>query len=232
MGTTELKDGLGNEFTYLTKDVSAAQDNSLRASRSYASLYPPEYGFGGCYQMTAKSGVMAAGLAGNSPIFSFRWTLADRVAVLRRLRLSAWSLGTGFTAGLALFDLYVARTFTIADTGGASVLPTLNNAKLKTSMAAVGIGDLRCATTATLTAGTRALDAAPINTLAATIGAAQNTAFWPAQQILFERAGSEHPLVLAVSEGFIVQATVPATGTWTFAITPEWDELPTTTTMF
>jgi hypothetical protein len=177
--------------------------------------------------MTAKSGVMAAGLAANAPIFSFRWGQSDRVAVLRRLRLSAWSLATGFTAGMAFFDLFAARTFTLPDTGGASVLPTLNNAKLRTSMATTGVGDLRCASTATLTAGTRTLDSAPINTLAATIGTAQNTAFWTAQQTLFERNGSEHPLVLAQSEGFVVQATVPATGTWTFAITPEWDELPT-----
>jgi hypothetical protein len=35
----------------------------------------------------------------------------------------------------------------------------------------------------------------------------------------------EWPLVLAQNEGFIIRATVPATGTWDFAVTMEWSEV-------
>jgi hypothetical protein len=35
----------------------------------------------------------------------------------------------------------------------------------------------------------------------------------------------EWPLVLAQNEGFVVQATVPATGTWAFQAIIEWSEV-------
>jgi hypothetical protein len=38
----------------------------------------------------------------------------------------------------------------------------------------------------------------------------------------------EWPLVLVQNEGFIIRATVPATGTWEFGVLLEWSEIVTT----
>jgi hypothetical protein len=43
---------------------------------------------------------------------------------------------------------------------------------------------------------------------------------------LFERMQGEMPLLLAQNEGFLLRATVPQTGTWSFSIAAEWDEIP------
>jgi len=34
-----------------------------------------------------------------------------------------------------------------------------------------------------------------------------------------------HPGVLTENEGFVIEGTVPATGTWTFTIKVDWEEL-------
>jgi hypothetical protein len=43
---------------------------------------------------------------------------------------------------------------------------------------------------------------------------------------LFEKPMGEHPLLLAASEGFVIHASMPVVGTWQFAVTTEWDEIP------
>jgi hypothetical protein len=80
------------------------------------------------------------------------------------------------------------------------------------------------ANTAALTGATITLDAAPVESRTLAAPTTGNTPIASAVT-LFEKQGSEHPLLLAQNEGFVVQATVPATGTWAFAITAEWDEV-------
>lgn len=221
-----IDDANGLPYKLRSKDVSAAQDGSLQRSLVLAAGYPIDYGNGGCFQLTSKSGSMAAGLAANSPIYSFRWTSATFNAVVRRVRLSAWSLGTGFTAGMATFDMFVSRVWTVADTGGVVDTISSPNGKLRASMGATLLPEIRHSSTATLTAGTRNRDAQPVDSWNIGVGSSLNTAFNPTPMKLFERLIGEHPLVLAQNEGFVIQATVPATGVWAFAITPEWDEVP------
>jgi hypothetical protein len=43
---------------------------------------------------------------------------------------------------------------------------------------------------------------------------------------LYQALQGEPPMIFAQNEGFIINATVPATGVWGFAITSEWDEVP------
>lgn len=100
----DLRNGLDALFKVRAKDISTAQDGSLQFMRHLATPHPVDYGLGGCYQLTSKSGTMAAGLAANAPIYSFRWTSSTKLALLRRIRFSAYSLGTGFTAGVAVFE--------------------------------------------------------------------------------------------------------------------------------
>lgn len=186
---------------------------------------PIDIGALGSYSAGSASGIMAAGLAGASPIFTFRGP-ATGLALIKKVRFAAIGLGTGFTAGSALFNLFACRAFTGNDTGGGALTMTTNNAKRRTSQATSGVQDIRCSATATLTAGTRTKDAAP---LASLIGIASNTASTPiisAQNILDYPPG-EWPLVLAANEGFTIEATIAATGTWSFSAVVDWDEVAT-----
>lgn len=218
---TEMKDGLGNEFTLVTKDQSLAQDNKIRQNWHLASKMPVDHTNGGAYQITMKSNTMAAGLAANSPIISFRLASASLVAVIRRMELSVWSLGTGFAAGLASFDALAARLYSSEDSGGLLAALSGNVGKLRTNMQTTS-SHLRVSDTATLTVGTRTLDAHPFETLNATITNATNTVFINDQMLFTER---DHPLILQNAEGVIVQATVPATGIWGFNVMVAWDEI-------
>lgn len=222
-----LKNGLSQSYFMRAKDISASQNGSLQAVRHLASAYPVDYGTGGCFQLVSKSGLIGAGAAANSPVYSFRWTSSTMLALIRRIKFQAWSL-TGFTAGLAFLDLYRCVGWTVADTGGSTDTLTGDNGNLRTSMAGTVLGEIRHANTGVLTAGTRTKDAQPFESRTFNVTNAANTIFTDAARpnAFFEKLGSEHPLTLAQNEGFTLQATVPATGTWTFAITPEWDEVP------
>jgi hypothetical protein len=94
-------------------------------------------------------------------------------------------------------------------------------------MPASVLTEIRHSSTATLTAGTRTKDAQPVDCLLANVGTVANTGFLVSPGgILFEKTPQEHPLVLAQNEGFTIEATVPATGTWKWVIITEWDEVP------
>jgi hypothetical protein len=216
----QIKDGLGNLFSIRLRDKSG--DGALQQSMVLAQLYPLDYGTGGMFQSTAKSGTMAAGLAAAAPIYAFRWPSTSLLALVRRVKMSAWSVGA-FTAGLATFDIYAARAFTAQYTGGAAVSLSGNAAKLRTAMSP-SAALIQCATTAALTPGTRTLDVNPIDSLNLAVSATANT---PIAQgaVLFDKQQGSHPLTLAQDEGFVIQATVPATGTWQFAVVAEWDEV-------
>lgn len=222
----QIRDGVAALFKMRSKDVSNVQDGSLQVVRHLATPFPIDYGVGGCFQLTSKSGIMAAGLAANAPIYSFRWTSSSLLALVRRIRIQAWSLGTGFTAGIATFDLFRCTAWTVADTGGLTDTLTGDNGNLRTAMPASLLTEIRHSSTATLTAGTRTRDAQPTDATNFTVTTAAFTTFTASTMKLFERLDAEYPLVLAQNEGFTIQATVPATGTWSFQVTPEWDEVP------
>lgn len=189
---------------------------------------PVDIGTLGSYSASIKSGIEAAGASANSPILNFRWapaTVPTSLALIRRVRFRAYNLGTGFTAGNFLFDLFVARSFSVDDTGGALATLTTNNAKLRTAHATTQ-ATIRGASTGVLTAGTRTKDANPLRTEA---GIVANAAFsaMVMDADMFRALQGEHPLVLSTGEGFVVEATVPATGTWSWACAIDWDEVAT-----
>jgi hypothetical protein len=191
---TSMKDGGGDTYTLRSKDISAAQDGSTRRSLVLSTSYPVDYGSGGCYQGAFKSAAMGAGLSAGSPIFYFRNTSASLLALLREVKLSAWSTGVGFTAGLADFELYVARGFTVADTGGSAVTLTGDNAQLRTSMN-TSSGESRIGT---LTAGTRVKDANTLDILTVLAPTGTLTPIVSSQRIF---SCGDCPLILAQSEG-------------------------------
>lgn len=185
----------------------------------------------GAYSTDVVSGTMAAGLAGAAPVFACRWgDTTGKLMVLRYLAIEVNSLGTGFTPGLGLFEAVRATGFTASDTGGAAVTPAAGKAKRRTLHADSAITDLRVATTAALGAGTRVLDTNPFATLRAQIDATTNKVFVPGlagnpAATMFEAYQQRDvPFVFAQDEGFVLRATVPATGTWEFHVFMEWQE--------
>ena len=204
---------------------SAVADVSPDSLALKVEQRPFDYVTGGSYMLCSKSGTMAAGLGANAPIYAFRNASANLLICVRRVKLTAWSLGTGFAAGIATFDVYRATSWSAPDTAGVTDTITTNNGKLRTAQPTIAaLAEIRHASTGGLTAGTRVLDAQPTDSINVTVSATANTAFVTFPTNLLARGPGEYPLVLAQNEGFVIQATVPATGTWSWAITPEWDE--------
>lgn len=178
------------------------------------------------FSLAGASGQMAAGLAANSPVFSFRNASAVRKVRILAVNVNAAVGATGFTAGAALLSMVIARAFTVSDSGGTALSGGAagnNNNKLRTSQPSGLVltttgGDIRIASTATLTPGTRTLDANASGNIVAPAGAAgtgmiQDTPLYSDYTTLYGL-----PLVLGQNEGFVINATVPATGTWQFGI--------------
>ena len=222
----QIKDGLGNIFTIRMKDISSLLDGSVQRSMVYASLYPLDYGSGGIFQHVAKSGVIAAMLPTNSTIYSFRWGSPGMLALIWRMRMMAWTV-TAFSGGLASFELFAARNFTVADGGGKVATLSGDNNQMRTGMSASSAG-IAWSDTAALNPGTRTLDAAPMESLSTPAPVTDNYLFQIEPLLLFQKDKADHPLVLADNEGFVIRASVPATtSTWSFSVTLEWNEVPT-----
>jgi hypothetical protein len=204
---------------FTSANVAEVSGTTFRALRVQAM--PVDYGSLGIYRFSWLSGTMAAGLAANSPIWSFRWGDATRLAVFQKLIGDGMAgSSTAFAAGFASFKAFFARSFTASDTGGAILTITGNNGKLRTSMGTTLLTEIRASTTATLTAGTRTLDAQPLAQHAFSIGTVVSVIYIPPATPLFnEDVVGTMPIVLAQNEGVVVQATVPATGTWQIGLT-------------
>lgn len=185
---------------------------------------PDDYGSLGIYCGAVTSGVMAAGLAAGANIVSFRNSTAN-IYLVRRVLFTACVNTTGFTAGVCTFNMFAARSFTASDSAGTAWTLTGNNLKLRTSMATTGVADIRASATAALTAGTRTLDTQPIASLVQGVTASAGIVIIPANTPIWDQRVGEYPLACAQNEGFVIQATVPATGTWGFSVQITWEEL-------
>ena len=177
----------------------------------------------GSYAKGMTSGVIAAGASAGAPIFDFQYT-GPGLAVIRKVTISVGDAGTGFAAGNAHFDLYAARAFTAADTGGTAGTLTGNNAKLRTSFPTTALGAIMIANTGAMSAGTRTLDTDPLGSVSAATTTTAGLAVLAPTDLLAPKNAGDYPAVFATNEGFEIQATVPATGTWTVSVTVYWDE--------
>lgn len=186
-------------------------------------IRPFDVGSLGSYQVAAQTGTIGANVGPLTPWFSFRWTNAANLAVVRTVQVTFQSVA-GFTAGNGLFDMIVARSFSASDTGGVAVSLAGSAQKMRTSMGTSLVGDMRISTTATLVAGTRTLDANPIASVPCSANTSASATQLPFTS-LFETPPGQYPLVLAQNEGFILRATVPTTGTWIASLHLVWDEV-------
>jgi hypothetical protein len=154
-----------------------------------------------------------------------------QIAIIQKITIN-YVMTTAFTTAQQIgFNAFVARSFTASDSGGSSVTLSGNNNKNRTVMPTSQIslsGDMRIASTAALTAGTRTLDT---NAFAVTNGWAGSvlltTGVVPLQQVeLYQNGGNEYPLILANNEGIVITNAVAmgATGVMTVAVNIEWTE--------
>ncbi len=200
----------------------AEVDPNFRAL--HVTRRPIDVGVLGSYRKALVSGTIAAALGADSIVYAFRYGGAN-LCIPRRILISAGDL-VGFTAGFVVFNLFPARAFSASDTGGTAATLTGNNSKLRTSMATTGVSDIQIANTGAMSAGTRTLDADPMDTIAASVVATAGQRILDKSE-LFSARDDEWPLVLAQNEGFEIHATVPATGTWKLGVTTIWDEVTT-----
>lgn len=183
---------------------------------------------GGHYRTTLVTGLITILNAGDA-IVSMRWSAANKLFVLNRLRLYA-VITTAFGAAQEVsFDLVKVGNFTIADTGGTSATATINAGvgRKHNIMQPSQIADLRVATTVALGAGAGSVAEGLAHSFCAlNIGNAVGSA---AAETLFDanEESSEHPFVLATNEGFRVRVgfTQGATGVMRVSQIMDWAEI-------
>jgi hypothetical protein len=218
--------------------VEAQVDPTHRAGR--VSLRPIETGVYGSYSQAFVSGVMAAGLAAGSVIFAWQALTQGIFQRITRLRLTAGMDTTAFAQGSSIFTLTKAPSLPAQYTGGA-VLNLASKDGARRSMMGnsqqgitnTATGAIAVAGTATLTAGTPAptLDNNPMSALVGSFGAITTSGavaerLVPPPGFLIDPSETaRQPLDLYKGEGFVIKATVPATGTWKFAVEVDWDEI-------
>jgi len=219
--------------------ASLADVGVAAASPMHVTTKPTPYGALGHYAISARTGAVAAGSAANSPVLSARWTDATRLCLIYEIWLDEFDNTTAFTAGRFQFDLIIARGWTVADSLGTTLTLTGDNNQLRTSMGASLFGEIRIATTAVLTAGTRTLDAQPLKIIGGRVGAIANKHNIPQSPVVTTQEvaagpgilmwsrdpGNEHPIVLAQNEGIVIRSSVPATGVWSATFSMKWCEV-------
>lgn len=180
----------------------------------------------GLYQVALQTGDIAAGMASNGELLQFRWTNTS-LAVIQRVTINGLRASTAFASGPIDLRLTKATGWSAAGTGGTGSPWPTSAGKLRTSMSAIAVGDLRIATTAALGAGTKTLDGVDTGLITAHAGAtpAVGQVALPTLELFSSDLGdAESPLVLGQNEGFVVRATVPGTGVWKLGLTIKWAE--------
>lgn len=198
----------------------AEVDLNNRAFRT--SIRPTDHGANGVFRMSVQTGTMAAGTSANTEIFQFRWTDASHVAIVERVVLDGFAAIAAFTAGVAILNLNMCRSWTVDGSGGTTVTTSLNSVKVRTSHAASLLGSARIASTGALTAGTKTVEATSIGSVVGGMPATAGAAIGSSGFIDVMPGG--HPIILSANEGFVIRSTVPLTGTWTAGITVHWTE--------
>lgn len=240
MHITRIGSGTGPGSKFMTEAIVDALRGSLRASLGpldHTDMLGNSFGF---FRANLFSGTTVS-LSANSPIASMRWTATNSVAVLLRVTASPAIPSAVTAATIVDVELIRATGFSAADTTGTQVAGSSAAAALRpvrnASMSASGVGDLRVATTAGLTAGVRTLDGAGfavanfpilIATNSSNVGVALAVGAGAATQTVYEwNVSQEHPIVLQATEGIIARNVTagPTTGGVRYALTFSWAEL-------
>lgn len=195
---------------------------------------PLTVGTGGAFRLSMTSGTIAAAVAANSELFQFRYvTGASRVCLVHGISVTAALNAAATAAALQALRATIARSWTVAGSGGTRATMTGNNQKLDTNHTTSEVNDIGMATTGALTAGTKTLDAQDIGSVgyAALTGAitvTPNGVLVPKTNLLGDFVGTlAYPLILRNQEGFVVRmgSAGPAGMTWQLTVDVAWSEV-------
>lgn len=174
---------------------------------------------GGSYSMAMKSGLLtliAAKTDTAGHMAAFRNGSATLEVIVDRIR-AKWVTTTGFTSAQVIgMQLFMARSYTAAHTGGTAATITTNNGKKRTAHPTLADIDMRIGDTAALTAGTHTLDAQPFRSDGTQELADGAGVIKKSFELLFEPAPGTGGILLAQNEGFVLTNTVlgGAAGVW------------------
>lgn len=188
---------------------------------------PVDAGAFGHYRLSTTVALVVT-QAANGTLFSFRWGDATRLCVIQFIRLQCMQTAAATATIMPSFEVVVARSFTASDSAGTAITLTGNSMKKRTSFGTTLVTDIRkSAVAAGLTAGTRTLDADAILQMPTqqTITTPNTTLY---NQSIDFTDGSDHPLVFAQNEGFIVRGPTVvfgAAGTANLVVDVGWAEV-------
>lgn len=210
-----------------TKARIDSSHQALRASlRPHDFRLPDGTHIGGDFSAAFVTGLTTV-LAAGAALFSARWTNADRVALIQRIRYYA-VLSTAFGAAQEnSIDLVRVNAMSQADTGGTAIELTEACRKDRRNMSP-SLMQMRIASATAVGAG--AGSAEEPHPMRADNVALANTAPAFTKGILYDFvAGHESPLILTNLEGFRIRNRVVqgAAGVITYTFEIDWLELPT-----
>ena len=167
-------------------------------------------GYGGYYEIGGKSGLVGTTFAAGAILFACQFKPAalgytPRMQ-LKWLKINAITTTAFAAAQVVDLQLFKCRGFTGADTGGTSLIPATGDQKKQKGYQDslfVGGGDIRIASTATLTAGTRTPEAVAQNNLLHFWSSAIGMA--PPQPTFIEFDEHHVPMTFVSGEGFEIQ---------------------------
>ena len=205
--------------------VAEVDGTSYRALR--ITNRPIDAGAFGHYRLSTSVALVVT-QAANGTLFSFRWGDATRLCVPSFIRLQAIQTAAATATIMPSFEVVQARSWTVSDSAGTALTLTGNSFKKRTSMGTTLVTDIRkSALAAGCTVGTRTLDADAVLQCPM-----QMTVTTPNTQIyssyLDFTDGSDHPLVFAQNEGFIVRGPTVvfgAAGTANLIVDVGWAEV-------
>lgn len=205
--------------------VAEVDGTSYRALR--ITNRPIDAGAFGHYRLSTSVALVVT-QAANGTLFSFRWGDATRLCVPSFIRLQVIQTAAATATIMPSFEVVQARSWTVSDSAGTALTLTGNSFKKRTSMGTTLVTDIRkSALAAGCTVGTRTLDADAVLQCPM-----QMTVTTPNTQIyssyLDFTDGSDHPLVFAQNEGFIVRGPTVvfgAAGTANLIVDVGWAEV-------
>lgn len=214
--------------------AAIANVGAVEASALHVTAKPNEYGVFGHYQYAGQTGAVGAGAGADSEVFQFWWTNTLRIANIYSVKVTGLRATTAFAAGVLDLKLTRATAWTVAGTGGTALTLVSPSFELRQAqMGVTGATEIRIATTAALGAGTKTLDTYDLGQITAHSSGGVGSAtpiigalYLPTLDLFTcDVGGGEHPLTLEAGDGFVVRATVPATGVWNLGLVVKWSEL-------
>ena len=221
-------------------DVPWAVDPTFKAA--HIALSPLEYANSGRvlghYAVAQRSGELVATIGALGHLGSIRWAVDDAYLVLLRLKVG-WSISAAVTTAVEMnMRAIIARGFSVDFTTAATAInmatvPKTNAMRNSMGSSLMGTAGPRIATTTVQSGQTLTADSAPFAmcvwssrypTNSTGTAVAQAVGDAGLMQTLYEyTALAQHPVVLSLNEGVIVQPVTAGPASGTFALYTQWE---------